>query len=167
MVTEAMTYLDKMPNKDETVKLINTLRTITDGKVRCNHRSAREHNARARGARWLVLLRALDVGCPPQIYVEVERARLTLMLSRILEADGNVKEASETLQEVAVRGTRLNWLRCRHGTPHRPVLLSVRWCRWRRLARWRSARRRSSCWSKCDCASRSAISCACRSLRTR
>ena len=37
-----------------------------------------------------------------QIYVEVERARLTLMLSRIFEEEGNVKQASETLQEVAV-----------------------------------------------------------------
>ena len=33
IVTESMTFLDKMPSKEEKVKLINTLRTVTDGKV--------------------------------------------------------------------------------------------------------------------------------------
>eukprot|EP00158_Paraphelidium_tribonemae_P010266 Partr_v1_DN4246_c0_g1_i1_m9739 putative 26S Proteasome non-ATPase regulatory subunit len=37
-----------------------------------------------------------------KIYVEVERARLTMMLSKIREAEGKVAEASEILQEVAV-----------------------------------------------------------------
>jgi hypothetical protein len=44
-----------------------------------------------------------------QIFVEVERARLTLLLSRIFEAEGKQKEASDTLQEVAVRVLHALW----------------------------------------------------------
>ena len=39
-----------------------------------------------------------------QIYVEIERARLTRKLARIKEEEGQIKEAAETLQEVAVVG---------------------------------------------------------------
>jgi hypothetical protein len=38
----------------------------------------------------------------PQIYVEIERARLTKRLAKIKEAGGDVNEAADTLQEVAV-----------------------------------------------------------------
>jgi len=34
MVQECCTYVDKMPNKETTVKLIETLRSVTEGKVR-------------------------------------------------------------------------------------------------------------------------------------
>ena|SRR6185369_6253088 len=37
-----------------------------------------------------------------QIYVEVERARLTRMLSRIREDEGKIAEAAEILQELQV-----------------------------------------------------------------
>ena len=37
-----------------------------------------------------------------QIYVEIERARLTRKLAKIKEEEGKVKEAAEILQEVAV-----------------------------------------------------------------
>ena len=37
-----------------------------------------------------------------QIYVEIERARLTRQLAAIQEADGDVATAADTLQEVAV-----------------------------------------------------------------
>ena len=37
-----------------------------------------------------------------QIYVEIERARLTKRLAKIEEAKGNVNEAADILQEVAV-----------------------------------------------------------------
>lgn len=37
-----------------------------------------------------------------QIYVEIERARLTKRLAKIMEAGGDVNEAADTLQEVAV-----------------------------------------------------------------
>jgi hypothetical protein len=38
----------------------------------------------------------------PQIFVEVERARLTRLLARIAEERGNPQEAAEIMQEVAV-----------------------------------------------------------------
>jgi 26S proteasome regulatory subunit N5 len=37
-----------------------------------------------------------------QIFVEIERARLTRKLAAIREAEGNISEAAEILQEVAV-----------------------------------------------------------------
>ena len=37
-----------------------------------------------------------------QIYVEIERARLTRKLAQLKEADGNIAEAADVLQEVAV-----------------------------------------------------------------
>lgn len=37
-----------------------------------------------------------------QIFVEIERARLTRRLATIREAEGNINEAAEILQEVAV-----------------------------------------------------------------
>lgn len=48
------------------------------------------------------LLGTLRTVTEGKIYVEVERARLTMQLSKILEARGKIAEASETLQEVAV-----------------------------------------------------------------
>lgn len=93
-----MKFLDDIADQEEKLKLINTLRTVSDGKVRC---------ARCTSPR--CLLPQLLIVCRDsafQIFVEVERARLTLMLSRAYEADGKVKEASETLQEIAVRCAR-------------------------------------------------------------
>ena len=37
-----------------------------------------------------------------KIYIEIERARLTKRLARIKEDEGNVDEAADVLQEVAV-----------------------------------------------------------------
>jgi hypothetical protein len=37
-----------------------------------------------------------------QIFVEIERARLTRKLAAMREAEGNIAEAADTLQEVAV-----------------------------------------------------------------
>ena len=42
-----------------------------------------------------------------QIYVEIERARLTKQLAGIQEQDGDVGAAADTLQEVAVVSLRL------------------------------------------------------------
>lgn len=39
----------------------------------------------------------------PQIYVEIERARLTKTLASIKEQSGEVKEAASILQELQVR----------------------------------------------------------------
>ncbi|RCH87488.1 26S proteasome non-ATPase regulatory subunit 12 [Rhizopus azygosporus] len=68
MVQEAMTYLDSTPNMETKLELINTLRTVTDGKI----------------------------------YVEVERARITRLLSKIREDEGNITEAADILQELQV-----------------------------------------------------------------
>lgn len=40
-----------------------------------------------------------------QIFVEIERARLTRRLAAIKEAEGNISEAADILQEVAVVST--------------------------------------------------------------
>ena len=44
-----------------------------------------------------------------QIYVEIERARLTRQLAQMQEQDGKISEAADTLQEIAV--VRLHLLR--------------------------------------------------------
>lgn len=68
MVQEACTYLDKTPNMETKLKLIDTLRTVTAGKI----------------------------------YVEIERARLTMTLAKIKEDQGDIAEAATILQELQV-----------------------------------------------------------------
>ncbi|CAG8661908.1 9957_t:CDS:10 [Funneliformis caledonium] len=68
MVQETMTYIDKTPDLKTRLELIDTLRTVTEGKI----------------------------------YVEVERARLTRMLSKIKEDEGKIIEAADILQELQV-----------------------------------------------------------------
>ncbi|KAG9301563.1 hypothetical protein G9A89_003198 [Geosiphon pyriformis] len=68
MVQETMTYLDHTPDLKTKLDLIDTLRTVTEGKI----------------------------------YVEVERARLTRMLSKIREDEGKINEAADILQELQV-----------------------------------------------------------------
>lgn len=68
MVLETIGYIDHTPDMKTKLELIDTLRTVTEGKI----------------------------------YVEVERARLTRMLSKIKEDEGNIKEAAEILQELQV-----------------------------------------------------------------
>lgn len=43
-----------------------------------------------------------SVCCPVQIYVEIERARLTKTLASIKEQSGEIKEAASILQELQV-----------------------------------------------------------------
>ncbi len=69
MVQEAMTYVDKTPNQETKLELIQTLRTVTEGKI----------------------------------FVEVERARVTLILAKIKEGEGKIVEACDILQELQVR----------------------------------------------------------------
>ncbi|KAJ3105682.1 26S proteasome non-ATPase regulatory subunit 12 [Phlyctochytrium planicorne] len=68
MIQEAMSLLDKTPDIETKLELINTLRTVTDGKI----------------------------------FVEVERARLTRILSKIREDEGKIAEAADVLQELQV-----------------------------------------------------------------
>lgn len=68
MVQEAMSHLDDTPDMDTKLELIDTLRTVTEGKI----------------------------------FVEVERARLTRILSKIREDEGKIEEAADILQELQV-----------------------------------------------------------------
>lgn len=51
---------------------------------------------------YYTVLNALTMSSP-QIYVEIERARLTKTLASIKEQSGEVKEAASILQELQVR----------------------------------------------------------------
>lgn len=112
VVREAMKYVDELGVKEDKVELITTLRTVSEGKVSCTqqylaaqaasplprphaHTSPFSHSL----PWWLSQPASLT---PPQIHVEVERARLTKQLAGIQEAEGRIAEASETLQEIAV-----------------------------------------------------------------
>ncbi|KAJ2956329.1 hypothetical protein NQZ79_g7790 [Umbelopsis isabellina] len=68
MVQEAMSHLDDTPDMETKLELIDTLRTVTEGKI----------------------------------FVEVERARLTRILSKIREDEGKIEEAADILQELQV-----------------------------------------------------------------
>ncbi|XP_066140222.1 26S proteasome non-ATPase regulatory subunit 12 [Euwallacea fornicatus] len=68
MVQECCTYLDQTPDNETMIKLIDTLRQVTEGKI----------------------------------YVEVERARLTHKLAELREAEGNIQEAANIIQELQV-----------------------------------------------------------------
>jgi len=68
MVQESYTYVDQTPDMDTKLKLIDTLRVVTEGKI----------------------------------YVENERARLTMILAKIKEDGGHISEAADILQELQV-----------------------------------------------------------------
>lgn len=82
-VRQAMGYIGHAPTQEIRVELIKTLQAVTEGKVRD-------------GWMWERLM------CVFKIFVEIERARLTKRLARIKEAEGNIIEAADVLQEVAV-----------------------------------------------------------------
>ncbi|KAG0255912.1 26S proteasome non-ATPase regulatory subunit 12 [Actinomortierella ambigua] len=68
MVQESMDCLDKTPDMKTKLELIDTLRTVTDGKV----------------------------------YLEVERARVTRILAKIKEEEGNITDAADIMQDLQV-----------------------------------------------------------------
>lgn len=68
MIEECCGYVDLIEDQEVKLNYIDTLRTVTAGKI----------------------------------YVEVERARLTLKLSHMKEAEGKVEEAADILQELQV-----------------------------------------------------------------
>jgi 26S proteasome regulatory subunit N5 len=59
-----------------------------------NSRSSREEQ--------IELIKVLQGVTEGKIFVEIDRARLTKRLARILEGDNKVKEAADAMQEVAV-----------------------------------------------------------------
>nr|CAB3265238.1 26S proteasome non-ATPase regulatory subunit 12-like [Phallusia mammillata] len=68
MVQECCTYVEKTPDLETKLKLIDCLRTVTEGKI----------------------------------YVENERARLTMKLAKIKEDQSDISEAASILQELQV-----------------------------------------------------------------
>ena len=68
MVQTVMSFLDSTPNLDTKLTVIETLRTVTEGKI----------------------------------FVEVERARVTKILSDIKKQQGDLKSAKDTLCELQV-----------------------------------------------------------------
>ncbi|KAK6732079.1 hypothetical protein RB195_016448 [Necator americanus] len=68
MVRDACEMVEKMPNEEVKMKLVDTLRTVTAGKI----------------------------------YVEVERARLTSLVVKKLEAEGKLEEATNLILELQV-----------------------------------------------------------------
>jgi 26S proteasome regulatory subunit N5 len=68
MIQECATYVDQTPDKETKVKYIETLRTVTEGKI----------------------------------YVEIERARLTKILSDIKEADNDIIGAANIMEALQI-----------------------------------------------------------------
>lgn len=90
MVQKCCTYVEFMPTKELKLKLIDTLRTVSAGKVV------------DRILIFTLLSLFITILGPFQIYVEVERARLTHILAQMKEADGEIAEAANVLQELQV-----------------------------------------------------------------
>jgi len=91
MVEECCKFVDQTPNMSVKLKLIDTLRTVTEGKA--------SYSA-------IPLLVSIDYFFYVKIYVEVPRARLTLELARIKEESGEITEAADILQELQVGLTK-------------------------------------------------------------
>lgn len=83
-------------------------------------------------------LHLINIACPvthifsftylttEQIYVEIERARLTRELACIKEEEGNIEEAAEILQEVAVvclQPFAFTSQRSHHSTTNLPLVI--------------------------------------------
>lgn len=85
MVQKACEYLEKAPDRETTLKLIDTLRTVTAGKV-CEE---------VFGAlpRTQVPIPTSSSALSRQIHVEIERARLTMKLAKMREEEGKIAGA--------------------------------------------------------------------------
>ncbi len=86
MVQVVMSFLDETPDPDTKLSVIETLRTVTEGKVSetfSNHKL---------GPKLTTL----------EIFVEVERARVTRILSDIKKSQGDLNAAADILCELQV-----------------------------------------------------------------
>lgn len=97
MVQQAMGYIDQTPDIETRIELIKTLNNVSAGKVR---------NYETDGGIFIISSSFFVIVCirTPcvQIYVEIERARLTKKLAKIKEEQGQIAEAADLMQEVAV-----------------------------------------------------------------
>ncbi len=98
MVEECCKFVNQTPDLKSKIALIDTLRTVSEGKVSQN--TPRPH----------------PLTSPLQIYVEVPRARLTMELAKIRESEGNISDAADVLQELQVS---------RNGGGERHIALGV------------------------------------------
>lgn len=87
MVQVVMGFLDDTPNLEIKLSVIETLRTVTEGKV-CSHGTN--------------MVSFAFTNRPVQIFVEVERARVTRILSDIKKQQGDIKAAADILCELQV-----------------------------------------------------------------
>ena len=93
MVEECCKFVNQTPDEETKLKFIDTLRTVTEGKVSLLS---------------LLLRDAYFCVSLSQIYVEVPRARLTMELAKIKEANGEIAEAANVLQELQVHAYCVN-----------------------------------------------------------
>ena len=90
-VRQSITYIDHAPDQDTKVALIKTLQAVTEGKVCLQRQTELPRQKKYHPACTFL-----------QIFVEIERARLTRRLATIREAEGNINDAADTMQEVPV-----------------------------------------------------------------
>ncbi len=76
MVQKACEYLEVAPDKETMLRLLDVLRTVTVGKVQLA---------------WALFAFGMIISIFNfQIHVEIERARLTMKLAKVKEADGEI-----------------------------------------------------------------------------
>lgn len=100
MVHQAMQYIDKTPDLDSKIELIKTLNSVSAGKV--NFALSFSTSALSLDLKFSTL--SLSSYFTIQIYVEIERARLIKKLAKIKEEQGQIAEAADLMQEIAVGG---------------------------------------------------------------
>jgi hypothetical protein len=166
-----MGYIDQTPDKATRVELIKTLQVCRTVPLGSTPDAVLLQTARDACPRLETLLCAFQSVTEGKIYVEIERARLTKRLARIKEEEGNIDEAADVLQEVAVvrRGPpssagltgQRNKLPCPPDGVQQWALnaeLTTR-IRRRRSVRWRRRRRSPSSWSRFVCVHQSLYAC--------
>ncbi len=83
VIRKGVSYVDQAPDTSSKYELIETLRDVSSGKVH------------------LIFLK-ICTDFFSQIFVELERARLTKTLAEMKEKEGKISEAADILQEVQV-----------------------------------------------------------------
>ncbi|CAA9997989.1 unnamed protein product [Nesidiocoris tenuis] len=102
MVRECCDYVDKMPTKDTQLKLIETLRTVTEGKRLGIKPCIRLLKFLPKPSSENLSFSTILYNLSFQIYVEVERARLTHKLAKMKEVEGDINEAANIMQELQI-----------------------------------------------------------------
>ena len=98
MVQQAMQYIEETPDLETHIELIKTLNNVSAGKVKMFLQPSTIELLLS-----VYLLFCLIISMVMQIYVEIERARLTKKLAKIKEEQGLIAEAADLMQEIAVR----------------------------------------------------------------